>query len=473
MRRIIGVGLVVLAIMLSSGPITTAQDGSTGAAGGTTTIHVVQRDENLFRIAMKYGTTVEAISEANGITDARYISVGQRLLIPNARIDTPGAVVTHVVQPGDSLETLVHTYRTTIDSLASANHLTNPARLYIGQELTISQGADGSAPPTARQVHQVAAGENLARIALAAGVSLNDLLRANDLTTAVPIFDGQRLWIPGETAPGSLIDLPLPFTAVALKPTPAVQGQTIGIHVTTDGPATLSGDFMGYPIQTVTHDANQHDALFGIHPFTEPGIYPLNLIVTSPDGAQSALALRVRVDSGGYGSETISLDAAQANLLQNDVTEPEWQRIATVMSGFTAQRYFDGLMGLPSTGAITSQFGTRRDYNGGSLNTFHSGTDFGGGPGSPVLAPAAGVVVLTETMPVRGNATVIDHGWGVFTGYWHQTEILVAVGDVVQAGQKIGTIGSTGRSTGPHLHWEMWVGGNQVNPMQWVQQSFP
>ena len=270
-------------------------------------------------------------------------------------------------------------------------------------------------------------------------LALNDLLRANDLTTAVPIFAGQRLWIPGETAPGSLIDLPLPFTSVALKPTPAVQGQTIGIHITTDGPATLSGDFMGYPIQTVTHDANQHDALFGIHPFTEPGIYPLNLIVTSPDGAQSALALRVRVDSGGYGSETISLDAAQANLLQNDVTEPEWQRIATVMSGFTAQRFFDGLMGLPSTGAITSQFGTRRDYNGGSLNTFHSGTDFGGGPGSPVLAPAAGVVVLTETMPVRGNATVIDHGWGVFTGYWHQTEILVAVGDVVQAGQKIGT----------------------------------
>src|SRR5690606_8104908 len=131
------------------------------------------------------------------------------------------------------------------------------------------------------------------------------------------------------------------------------------------------------------------------------------------------------------------------------------------------------LMGLPSTGAITSQFGTRRDYNGGSLNTFHSGTDFGGGPGSPVPAPAAGVVVLTESLPVRGNATVIDHGWGVFTGYWHQTEILVAVGDVVQAGQKIGTIGSTGRSTGPHLHWEMWVGGNQVNPMQWVQQSFP
>ncbi len=473
MRRALGIGLIVVALVLPRVLVATAQDGSTAAPVGSTTIHVVQRDENLFRIAMKYGTTVEAISEANGITDPRYIAVGQRLLIPNARADTPGAVVTHVVRPGDTLETLVRTYHTTAGSLAEANRLTNPARLYVGQELTISQGADGSAPAAARQIHRVTAGENLARIALAAGVPLVDLLRANDLTLPAPVFTGQRLWIPGESDPGALVDLPLPFSAVVVKPTPAIQGQTTGIHVTTAGPATLTGDFMGYPIQVATHDANQHDALFGIHPFTEPGIYPLNLVVTTPDGAQTALALRVRVDSGGYGSETISLDAGQLNLLQNDVTEPEWQRIATVMSGFTAQRYFDGLMGLPSTGAITSQFGTRRDYNGGSLNTFHSGTDFGGGPGSPVLAPAGGVVVLAEHVPVRGNATVIDHGWGVYTGYWHQTEILVSVGEVVRAGQKIGTIGSTGRSTGPHLHWEMWVGGTQVNPMQWVQQAFP
>jgi murein DD-endopeptidase MepM/ murein hydrolase activator NlpD len=143
------------------------------------------------------------------------------------------------------------------------------------------------------------------------------------------------------------------------------------------------------------------------------------------------------------------------------------------MSGFTAQRYFDGLMGLPSSGPITSQFGTRRDYNNGALRTFHSGTDFGGGPGTPVVAPAAGVVVLAETLPVRGNATIIDHGWGVYTGYWHQMEIDVTVGQVVTPGQIIGTIGSSGRVTGPHLHWEMWVGGVQVDPLQWVRQSFP
>ncbi|MGV2437612.1 MAG UNVERIFIED_CONTAM: M23 family metallopeptidase [Anaerolineae bacterium] len=71
-----------------------------------------------------------------------------------------------------------------------------------------------------------------------------------------------------------------------------------------------------------------------------------------------------------------------------------------------------------------------------------------------------------------GKATLIDHGWGVYTGYWHQNEIYVQLGERVQVGQVIGTIGSTGRVTGAHLHWEIWVNGVPTDPMQWVQESF-
>jgi len=74
---------------------------------------------------------------------------------------------------------------------------------------------------------------------------------------------------------------------------------------------------------------------------------------------------------------------------------------------------------------------------------------------------------------VRGNATMIDHGWGVYTGYYHQKEIYVQVGDRVQAGQLIGLVGSTGRSQGPHLHFEVWVNGVQVDPLDWLSQTFP
>jgi murein DD-endopeptidase MepM/ murein hydrolase activator NlpD len=472
MRRFIAVLLLVGALLPDMARPAAAQEGNQPPPGGVT-IHVVQRGENLFRIAQRYGTTVEAIAAANGIADPRYITVGQRLLIPNAQIDAPGAIISRAVAPGDTLETLAYAYHTTVARLADTNRITNPALLFVGQELTINQGEAEAAPTAPRALYRARPGDNVWRVALRYRVSLNDLLAANDLALPEPIFPGQRWRIPGGGDASALTDLPAPFESAALSPIPAIQGETLSIRVVTEGPATLTGQFMGYPVQIVTQDGNQHYALFGIHAFADAGVYSMTLTATTPDGAQTTFVMRVRADEGGYGTESISLDTQQQDLLTPQVTEPEWQRVATIMSGFTAQRYFDGLMGLPSTGAITSQFGTRRAYNGGTLDTFHSGTDFGGAPGSPITAPAAGVVVLAETLPVRGNATIIDHGWGVLTGYWHQSEIYVSVGEVVTAGQVIGAVGSTGRSTGPHLHWEMWVGGVQVDPMQWVQQRFP
>src|SRR5690606_22655525 len=122
----------------------------------------------------------------------------------------------------------------------------------------------------------------------------------------------------------------------------------------------------------------------------------------------------------------------------------------------------------PIESAITSAYGTRRTYNGIPVDTFHGGVDFGGGVGTPVLAPSDGVVMLAEPLNVRGNAVVIGHGWGVYTGYWHLDEILVTVGQTIHQGEVIGTLGNSGLSTGAHLHWELWVGGVQVNPLQWL-----
>ncbi len=76
-------------------------------------------------------------------------------------------------------------------------------------------------------------------------------------------------------------------------------------------------------------------------------------------------------------------------------------------------------------------------------------------------------------LTVRGSTTYIDHGWGVYSGYLHQNEIYVEVGEFVEAGQEIGQVGATGRVTGPHLHWEIWVGGVPVEPITWIERSFP
>lgn len=472
--RAAAVWLLIVFIAAGIAAPARAQDGG-GKPPANAAVHVVQPGDTLFHLAEQYHTTVEAISAANGIDDARFILVGQELIIPGVEA-LPAGARTYDIQPGDTLDTLAARFGTSVERLASDNAITSPAGLFVGQALTVQPDDTQPAPTPMRAIHHARAGDNVFRVALRYNVPLNALLRANDLTLTHMLPAHSRVWIPAADAGtdgAALKDLPQPFTAMDLTPIPAVQGRTLRIHLETSVPATLGGMFMGYPLQVVTQDATRHYAMFGIHPFAAGGVFPMQITATEADGTQTTIVVRIKVIEGGYGAEAISLMTEQQDLLAADVNEAEWQRVGMMMSGFTAHRYFDGLMALPSNGLITSYFGTRRTYNGGVLNTFHSGVDFGVGPGTPILAPAAGVVVMAESFPIRGNATVIDHGWGVFTGYWHQSEIYVQVGDVVQPGQTIGAVGSTGRSTGPHLHWEMWVGGVQVDPLQWVEQTFP
>jgi murein DD-endopeptidase MepM/ murein hydrolase activator NlpD len=121
----------------------------------------------------------------------------------------------------------------------------------------------------------------------------------------------------------------------------------------------------------------------------------------------------------------------------------------------------------------SSRFGNRRSYNGGEYLYFHTGLDFCGQVGHPIYAAASGVVVFADSLTVRGKATMIDHGWGIYTAYMHQSEIFVSVGDHVEKGQLIGAVGNTGRVEGPHLHFEVLVGGVQVDPLDWLNQEFP
>lgn len=143
----------------------------------------------------------------------------------------------------------------------------------------------------------------------------------------------------------------------------------------------------------------------------------------------------------------------------------------------TPDRMWNGLFVSPVPAQFTdcwpSLFGNRRSYNGSTYDFFHGGLDFCGTVGTELYASATGRVTYTGSLTVRGNVVVIDHGWGVYTAYDHLSEILVNVGDVVQPGQLIGLGGATGRTTGPHLHWEVWVGGVQVNPVEWLQNAYP
>ena len=462
-------GLLLGAILwLACGPAVLAQ-------GGQTAIHVVQRGENLYRIALQYGTSVEALAQANGITDPTALQVGQRLIVPSGAINAAlPTAQQHPVQAGETLESIALRYGTTAAQLAALNAVINPARLYVGQQLDVGQAAPGRISAAHGYVHVVQPDETLYRIALRYQASLNAILTANDLASPTRLFPGQHLLIPGPEGAPPLLDLPAALTELEIVPLPAEVGRTIRIRAVAAQAVTLSGTFLDRPLVFFPReDGLTYDALYGVYAFSVPGIYPLTLTVQDAQGNSTSTVQMVRVADGGYGTEVINLIPGREELLDPAVNAPERALVAAVMGSHTPERYFDGPMGLPAAAPVNSPFGTRRSYNGGPYDTFHTGADFAGPPGAAIYAPAPGRVVLAETLQVRGVATILDHGWGVYTGYWHQQESYVEVGDFVSAGQVLGTIGSTGRVTGAHLHWEMWVNGVEVDPLQWTRESFP
>lgn len=121
---------------------------------------------------------------------------------------------------------------------------------------------------------------------------------------------------------------------------------------------------------------------------------------------------------------------------------------------------------------ITSGFGTRADpFNGG--RAVHKGIDFEADVGDPVLAVADGVVSYSGDRSGYGNTVEVDHGNGYVTRYAHNSRLVRKVGELVRAGQQIARAGSTGRSTGAHVHFEVWENGHVVNPRKFLNQASP
>ena len=505
-QAVASIATIFIGLLLSLPTVAQVTDGGV-------TIHVVQRGETLYRIAVEYGVAVSDLARLNGIVNAGNIQVGQRLLVPTGEQEVPALPQTHIVQPGETLRSIASFYNRTVTELTDINHISNPDTIYVGQELLLApdtrqeEATDVPAteltplPPAeilpaptsdvvltatsepdatlsldgdSTLIHVVQRGETLFRIATAYGVTVNALAQANSIGDPTLIYAGQRLLIPGYKAPELAVDLPAPFTAIDVTPQRLVEGKTARIRITTSSPALISGTFLGREVNVGSEENNtRHTILQGIPLFTEAGIYPLELVaVDTTNEVVTGYTINLQVAAGPYGREYIRLLAGRDGLLDPNVEQAELNIIEGVTKAFTEPRSINGPMGLPSAATIISPYGTRRSYNGGPFDRFHSGTDFAGAPGTPVLATAPGRVVLADTLNVRGMATVIDHGWGIYTGYWHQSQQYVQVGDYVTTGQQIGTIGSTGRVTGAHLHWEVWVGGVPIDPMQWVQFSF-
>lgn len=127
--------------------------------------------------------------------------------------------------------------------------------------------------------------------------------------------------------------------------------------------------------------------------------------------------------------------------------------------------YWQGPFLMAATGRISTEYGLRRYTNGATTPTRHSGIDIAADENAPVVAPANGKVVLAEYLLNTGNTLVIEHGGGLKSYFYHMNELKVQVGDMVTRGDEVGLVGSTGYSTGPHLHYEVRIGNQAISPM--------
>lgn len=452
--------------------VAAAQDQSTSE----NPVYVVQSGDTLGAIAARFGVTVDEIVQLNQLADSNLLTEGMRIQIPG--VEGVGGVLTTTVIPlGQDMNSLLRQYQMTEAQLVKLNRITSPAELYVGSSLIIPQS---ETEPQLVAQGSVASGGSLLEMAVSNHANPWTMLLLNDLQDSSSVIPGDMLYrAPAEDeSPASPFS---PFVqSIEITPLPLEQGSTAVIRVKTSASLTLSGSLNGMELHFFPAE-DGYVALQGVYAMANVGPAPFVLSGTTADNESFAFQQNVLITSGNFatsyinGVDPATLDAAN--------TVPEDEKVSEIVAPVTAEKYWDGIfappVGVPAGYALypdctTDYFGNRRSYNGGPAIYFHSGLDLSACENTlNIYAPAAGVVVYTGSLTVRGNYTVIDHGWGVYSAYGHQSEIKVKVGDRVEAGQLIGLIGKTGRVSGPHLHWEIWVNGVTVQPLDWVNQAYP
>jgi murein DD-endopeptidase MepM/ murein hydrolase activator NlpD len=341
------------------------------------------------------------------------LTSGQESVPDSAQSDSE----TYIVQPGDTLSEIAARFHVDTAVLASLNGLKNPDYIEVGQSLIVESPAASqpAAPPH-----------------------------------------------PGSAAPEEE-DL----VRVQVWPWPPVQGQTLAVWLQARRPISWELRLDGVPYPVIQQDQRGW-ALLPIPSLAAPGDHSLAVAA-----GNTSVEITIPVQAGSFEMYHIPASVSRPILDQSDKVRAETARLRELIgrlspSGWTPRSRFQSP--LPGEYPHTSPYGSRRTYDPSPVVSAHEGEDLSAPAGTPVTAPAAGVVVLAEPLFVRGNAVVIDHGNGVFTGYWHMQELDVKPEDRVEAGDLLGRVGSTGLSTGAHLHWELRVDGVAVDPLQWLEK---
>ncbi len=441
------------------------------AAQGDGPIYVVEEGDTLWGIALKFGLGAEQLADANGMTLSEGLAVGRELVIPGFQ-GVGGVLATRPVQFGETLHSLSLRHGLSTSSLTRLNRVVNPERLYVGQDVIYTQGQGDGLLVAESAARQVSAGETDIELSMRTGLSAWALRTINGRTSRVWSVPGEVLSVPVAGRPTTA--LPLDVESVSIDPLPARQGRTSEVEVRMQGEQAPTGSLGPWTLGFMSPEPSRWIALQGAHAMAEPGMIDLHVIFGEASGPLAReFTQPVYLARSDYGFDPI-LDVPDETT-DAETIRTENEQIAAIVAPITPERMWDGpfLYPGPYSESFPSVFGSRRNYNGTGYDTYHSGVDLYGGMGTEITAPARGRVVFTGMLIVRGNTTFVDHGWGIYTAYMHQSEIKVSPGDIVEVGQVIGLVGNTGKVTGAHLHWEVWAGGVPVDPLEWVERTYP
>lgn len=257
---------------------------------------------------------------------------------------------------------------------------------------------------------------------------------------------------------------------VAIETVPArpLQGTLFRVRVTATTPTPvfeLDGSVAGQRLHFRTEDRIIWESLAAV-PVDRTDTIGITLVLRS-SGPPDTVWTHIAIGTGDYPHETLRVAPSMArpdSAAERRIEEEIARARAVSRASHDTPKQWAGPFIRPRPGRITSPFGTAREYNG-EVTSRHLGTDFAGAVGAPVYATNDGRVALVARFYLAGNVVYLDHGDGLVSAYFHLSRTLVKVGDVVKRGQRIGNVGSTGRVTGPHLHWVMRYGTVTVDPM--------
>ena len=249
-------------------------------------------------------------------------------------------------------------------------------------------------------------------------------------------------------------------------------GELVVVRVAADEPlSAVEGRIFDRRVGFYRESSGDWHGLVGVDLDVEPGLHDLQLLVTAVSGGRTVEVLhRLGVGDKSYPTRQLRVAPRYVEpppeVAERIARESREQQAIFVSS--SPDRLWRGAWGRPVPGAATSAFGSRSVFNGQPRNP-HSGADFRASEGTPIAAPNHGRVVLTGDTYFSGGSVILDHGWGLYSYFAHLSEIMVEEGALIEPGQVVGKAGSTGRGTGPHLHWTVRLNGARVDPLSLLE----